>query len=270
MVGKMQDVREEILRYTRGEQATAAVIVDDEGIIAGTTAAKKEADNLGLSLEKTLNEGSHVTKGDEVIRFSGTPKQIVMAEETLIGILAKPSGIATSASRFVKATGGRPRVVCGAWKKMPPCLKDDIRAAVVVGGAFYRMVPESFIYLDKNYLSLLGGIKAGLAAVSHLNGHAKVVQVKGRYADVASEACEAAKHGATVVFIDTGRPDDVKLVAEVLIRRGLRSRVEIGFAGGVTMETVSELRGLDIDILDIGRGIIDAPLLDMRLEIVDI
>ena len=36
------------------------------------------------------------------------------------------------------------------------------------------------------------------------------------------------------------------------------------------METVSELRGLDIDILDIGRGIIDAPLLDMRLEIVDI
>ena len=136
----MQDVREEILRYTRGEQATAAVIVDDEGIIAGTTAAKKEADNLGLSLEKTLNEGSHVTKGDEVIRFSGTPKQIVMAEETLIGILAKPSGIATSASRFVKATGGRPRVVCGAWKKMPPCF--ILSWVNTAGRRFTRLCPE--------------------------------------------------------------------------------------------------------------------------------
>ncbi len=265
----MLDVREEILRYTQGKHATAAIIADDEGIVAGIPAAKKEADKLGLALEAMVSEGSHVTKGVELIRFNGTPKQIVTAEETLIGLLAKPSGIATSASRFVKATGGRPRVVCGAWKKMPPCLKDDIRAAVVVGGACYRMVPDSFVYLDKNYLALLGGIKAGLAAVSHLNGHSKVVQVKGRYADVVSEACEAARYGATVVFIDTGRPDDVRVVVEELIRQGLRNRVEIGFAGGVNMETLNELIGLDIDIVDIGREIIDAPLLDMKLEIVD-
>jgi nicotinate-nucleotide pyrophosphorylase (carboxylating) len=92
----------------------------EDGIIAGITSAKEEAGNLGLSILRVVNEGSPVRKGDEVIRFSGTPRQIVIAEEILIGLLAKPSGIATHAHKFVKATGGKPKVVCGAWKKMPP------------------------------------------------------------------------------------------------------------------------------------------------------
>jgi hypothetical protein len=30
-----------------------------------------------------------------------------------------------------------------------------------------------------------------------------------------------------------------------------------------------ELKGMDVDILDIGRQIVDAPLLDMRLEVIE-
>jgi len=35
------------------------------------------------------------------------------------------------------------------------------------------------------------------------------------------------------------------------------------------VEGVDELRGMDVDILDIGRQIVDAPLLDMRLEVIE-
>ncbi len=48
---------------------------------------------------------------------------------------------------------------------------------------------------------------------------------------------------------------------------GLRNRVTIAFGGGVGLEDIDELKRLDIDVLDIGRQIVDAPLLDMRLEI---
>jgi nicotinate-nucleotide pyrophosphorylase (carboxylating) len=264
------DIREEILRHVQGKHITACILADDEGIVAGIHSAKKEADKLGLSLLMALNDGDHVRKGDEVIRFSGSPKQVVMAEDVLIGLLAKPSGIATSARKFVEATGGRPRVVCGAWKKMPPSLKDMIREAVVAGGAGYRMEPGPFVYLDKNYVALLGGIAKCLAALAHLNNSSKVVQVKGRYGNVASEACEVAESGANVVFIDTGRPDDVRAAVERLLQRGLRNRVKLAFGGGVKIESIDELKTLDIDILDIGRQIVDAPILDMRLEIVDI
>jgi nicotinate-nucleotide pyrophosphorylase (carboxylating) len=150
---------------------------------------------------------------------------------------------------------------------MPAVLKEMIRSAVVAGGAEPRIVQGPFAYLDKNYVALLGGIRQSLAAVAHLGGHAKVVQVKGRYADVASEACQAAEHGADVVFVDTGRPADVSLVTQALGRRGLRGRVQVAYGGGVTLAELDALRALDLDILDIGREIVDAPLLDLRLEV---
>jgi len=149
-------------------------------------------------------------------------------------------------------------------------LKDMIREAVVVGGASYRIEPNPFVYLDKNYIELLGGIKKSLESVSHLNKCTKVVQVKGRYGDIASEGCEAVEAGANIVFVDTGKPDDIRLVAERLLHLGLRNKVKLAFGGGVNIETIGELKTLDIDILDIGRQIVDAPILDMRLEIIDV
>jgi nicotinate-nucleotide pyrophosphorylase (carboxylating) len=263
------DIREEMLRNVPSMRVTASIIADGDGIVAGTASAKKEAERLGLSLSKAVKDGASIRKGDEILRFSGSPKQIVLAEETLVGLLAKPSGIATNARRFLTAVNGRPQIVCGAWKKMPSLFKEMIRDAISAGGASPRMVPGRFVYLDKNYLTLLGGIERSLAAVAHLEGHSKVVQVKGREGDVGSEACMAARCGADVVFIDTGNPADVTAVADRLLRQGLRRVVKIAFGGGVSLESIAELKKLDVDILDIGRQIVDAPLLDMRLEIVD-
>jgi nicotinate-nucleotide pyrophosphorylase (carboxylating) len=264
------DIRDEILSKVEWKRVTAAILVDEDGIVSGIASTKDEAFKLGLSVLRSAPEGSHVRKGDEVVRFSGTPKQIVMAEEILIGLLAKPSGIATHAHKFVKATGGRPKVVCGAWKKMPPSLKEMIREAVIAGGALSRIEPQPFAYLDKNYVKLLGGIKKSLETVAHLNNFSKVVQVRGRYKDIVSEACEAAESGADIIFIDTGKPDDVRPVVERLRQLGLRDKVKIAFGGGVNLAAIGELKTLDIDILDIGRQIVDAPLLDMRLEIIDV
>lgn len=264
------DVREEMLRNVSSKYVIASIIADDEGIIAGIPLTKKEADKLGLVLLKIVNNGSHVKKGDEIFRFAGRPKQIVLAEEILVGLLAKPSGIATNAHKFVQATDGRVKIVCGAWKKMPAMLKDMIRDAISVGGAHSRIVSGKFVYLDKNYIELLGGIKESIATVAYLKDYSIVVQVKGRYSDIVSEACVAAESGADIVFIDTGKPEDVLSVVDKLIQLGLRNKVKIAFGGGVNIKDIGELITLDIDILDIGRQIVDAPLLDMRLDIVSV
>lgn len=261
------DVREEILRSVGAARVTAAVLADQAGVIAGAAEAEREAARLGLSLLGMAGEGSRVAAGDEVARLAGTPRQVLQVEEVLIGALAKPSGIATRTAAFVERAGGRPRVVSGGWKKMPAALKEMIRGAVATGGGETRILPGRFAYLDKNYVELLGGIRPSLAAVEHLAGCAKVVQVKGRYADVAEEACEAARHGADVVFVDTGRAEDAARATAALLGRGLRGRVLVAFGGGVALEDVDRLKALDLDILDIGRQIVDAPLLDMRLEI---
>lgn len=264
------DVREEILRSVGAARVTAAILADQAGVIAGVAEAAREAARLGLSLAGMAGEGSRVAAGDEIARLAGTPRQVLQVEEVVIGALAKPSGIATRTSAFVARTGGRPRVVSGGWKKMPAALKEMIRRAVVTGGGQTRIVPGPFAYLDKNYVQLLGGIRRSLAAVEHLAGCAKVVQVKGRYADVAEEACQAARYGADVVFVDTGRAEDLARATEALATCGLRGRVLVAFGGGVALEDLDRLKALDLDILDIGRQIVDAPLLDMRLEILEV
>jgi nicotinate-nucleotide pyrophosphorylase (carboxylating) len=262
------DIREEILKHIHSKYVTASIISDYDGIIAGSYSIRNESEKAGLSLLYIVEDGSRVNKGDEILRIAGSPRQIMGAEEIFIGLLAKPSGIATNAHEFVKAAGGRPKVVCGAWKKMPGALKDVIRNAVSLGGASPRMVTGPFVYLDKNHIELLGGIKRSLDAVAHLENHTKVVQVKGRYRDIASEACEAAESGADIVFVDTGETDDMAAVARKLVQTGLRSRVKLAFGGGVSIEKIGTLKTLDVDIVDVGRQIVDAPLLDMRLEII--
>jgi nicotinate-nucleotide pyrophosphorylase (carboxylating) len=263
----MNDLRAEILKNAGGKRIAAVIIADDQGILSGVHGVKEEAERLGLSLESILEEGRSVEKGEEIAKISGTPVKIALAEDVLMGLISKPSGIATAARRFVDKAGQRPKIVAGAWKKMPGSLKEMIRNAVATGGASYRISDAPFIYLDKNYVKMLGGIKESLEAVAHLEGYQKVLQLKNGNNDIISEALEAVEYGAAIVFIDTGQVSHVKKVIDRLNQTGMRDKVKIAFGGGVSLEHINELKVLDIDILDIGRQIIDAPLLDMKMEI---
>ena len=196
-------------------QVIVSIIADDEGIVAGTDAVRQAATELGLSVDSLLDEGSPVSEGNEIGRFSGTPKQVAVAEERLIGLMAKPSGIATAARRFVEKAGRRPEIVSGAWKKMPGSEKGMIRRAIITGGARYRISREPFIFLDKNYVKMLGGVSESLRAVADLNGHLRVVQLKGFSGDIALEVCEAVECGADIVFIDSGKHDDLRRAGAV-------------------------------------------------------
>lgn len=263
------DLRDEIFRTVDGRKVTAVIVADDEGIVAETNRAADESKRMGLTLLGILHEGSPVRPGDEIARFSGSPKQVVSAEDVLIGLMAKPSGIATAARAFVTRAAGRPEIVCGGWKKMPLSQKESIRRAVAVGGALIRISRDPFVYLDKNYIRILGGIGEALQAVSTMTDRRKVAQLKGRHKSVVEEACEAMEFDADILHIDTGNTKDVDRIVRELVRLGLRNRVSIAFSGNIRMEDMDELRGMDVDILDIGRQIVDAPLLDMRLEVIE-
>jgi len=265
-----RDIRDEILLSVAEKTLTARIIAEDEGLVVGIRAMEGAARHLGLLIRHVAEEGSSVKPGDEIARFEGRPKQIVMAEEQLMGLMAKPSGIATATRRFVDKAGERPRIVSGAWKKMPPDQKEMIRRAVVQGGASCRMTNQPFLYLDKNYVRMLGGIRPCLNAMSGFNGYLRVVQIRGDYGHIDLEAVEAVEHGADIVFIDTGQINDLSTVIAKLKGMGYRERVKIAFGGGVQLEDLDTLKGMDVDILDIGRPIIDAPLLDMKMEVIPI
>jgi nicotinate-nucleotide pyrophosphorylase (carboxylating) len=263
----MQDLRNEIFRNLNGKAAEAVIIADSHGIIAGTERAHQVAQKMRLTVTHIAKEGSRVNKGDIIAAVQGDVKQVITGEDRLMGCISKPSGIATAAHQFIRAAAGKPRIVSGAWKKMPAELKKMIRAAVLTGGACIRISDEPFIYLDKNYISVFGGIQETLEGVTHLRGYLKVIQLKGKYKDIAAEAGEAARLGADILFVDTGNMADIRAVVASVTETGQRRRVQIAFGGGVKLEDIEPIKGLDVDILDVGQAIIDAPLLDLKYEV---
>jgi len=169
-----------------------------------------------------LDDGAAVLGGEQILWLSGTPMQVAVAEERVIGLLAKPSGIATAAAAFVARAGGRPRIVSGAWKKLPFGQKDMIRSAITIGGAEPRIAEWPFTYIDKNMVAMLGGVRATLEIVAGLPSRRTVIQLGG--GDITSDACDAATCGVHVVFVDTGRIADLDRVVGALRARAFGTR----------------------------------------------
>lgn len=261
------DLRDSIFEKIRDKRFVAAIISEEEGLVAGTGLLKKKGEEIGVEFLFLLKEGSRISRGTIIAKFSGTPKQIAISEDNLIGLVSKYSGVASAAEKAKKRAKGEIEVVCGAWKKQPGEIKGFLRRAAEVGGLKTR-IADNFIYLDKNYVRMFGGIKESLEAVRGMRDRVKVIQVRGETAAIEVEALEAARNGADILMVDTGRLGDVKMVAETLKREGKRAAVKIAFAGGIKLSDIPALADEDIDILDIGRPVIDAPLFDMRLDVI--
>jgi nicotinate-nucleotide pyrophosphorylase (carboxylating) len=234
---------------------------------------RKIAQKIGLEVLTCVKDGDEIENGGIIASLKGKPKQIILSEDMLIGLVAKPSGIATAARKAVKLAGGKVTVVSGAWKKMPFQIKKIIRRALVVGGVEIRICKKPFVYLDKNYVRIFGGIEEAIKNVKNakkFENCLKVVQIRGETEPIEVEAVKAVKNGANIVFVDTGNTTDLEKVAKLLTENGLREKVKIAFGGSIKLEDIPKLCEKDVDILDVGRAIIDAPMLDISLDVVNL
>lgn len=238
-------------------------------MIYGIDDACAFADEKGITIMPNTANGMFVHPGEAIMTISGSAQEIVFAEESIIGKLAKTSGIATAAAKAVHTAGGRVELVCGSFKKIPFENRAKARKALECAGVMSRIAPAPFIYLDKNYVRMLGGIQEALAAAKEIETDARAVQVFGFSGNVGEDAVLAAKNGADILMIDTGNRGDIDEVLTALSREGLRDRVRVAFAGNVTLDDVDALAEKDIDILCIGKAIVDAPLMDMRLSVMN-
>jgi nicotinate-nucleotide pyrophosphorylase (carboxylating) len=262
------DIRDQIFQRVKWEKYRAHIYSESDGIFSGAYWLQRSCRIIGIWLKKSKKAGDKVKRFDIVAVIEGSAKQLALGEERLIGWISKSSGIATTAWKAKTAAGKDLKVVSGAWKKMPPPIKELVRQAVVDGGIHYQISEKPFIYLDKNYVKIFGGIKKALLSVKDLKHFTKIVQLKSKGKRLCQEASVASQLGAHIIMIDTGQREDIKMVDLVLRKQRLRHKVKIAFGGNIQIEDLKELRKMPVEIVDIGKAIVDAPLLDMRMDIV--
>jgi nicotinate-nucleotide pyrophosphorylase (carboxylating) len=253
---------EEILADVRGVHR-AVVSPTEAGVVAGVEALREltATGHLGRCVLLCAG-GQTVTAGTPIAEITGTATQLAAAEDVVLGPLGFAGGIAR---RCRDIMAGRPdglRVVCGGWKKLPNALKPLLRDALAAGGVAPRLVDGEFVYVDKNVVTLSGGVGAAVGAASRLNHGPVAVQVTTPEAAIA-----AVLAGARVIMDDTGALDSLQAVDQALRDKGFRGDVMLAFAGGVSVQDLEEVRRKGADIVDLGRAILDAPLWDLHMVV---
>lgn len=260
------DIRQRIFDGHQDRMLRARITAEKAGVLSGLARARELAAKTGVDFTSSLADGEEVAAGQTVATLSGTPFYIVRAEELLLGELSKTSGIATQARRALQGAQGRFIVVCGAFKKMPHALKSQIRQAVAHGGLRMRMAPHPFVYVDKNYVRILGGVAKAMEAVLPLE-RPVVIQLRGEFEPITQEAITAARMGAATLMVDTGNLDDLDAASAALRAEGLRQQVKLAFAGNLRLMDLPGLAAHDLDAVDIGYSVVDAPCLPMRFDV---
>jgi nicotinate-nucleotide pyrophosphorylase (carboxylating) len=254
-------ITHELLGDVRGLHR-AVVVPTTPGIVAGMEHVTPDGINEPAgSWAPLLVDGDRVAAGEPLVEIEGVAVEIMIASDHAMGVLGFAGGIAGRASEIREAAPSELVVVCGAWKKLPAAMKPYLRAGLQVAGVGHRLVDGPFVYIDKIAVRLAGGIEAATTAGLRL-GHGPVsVQVVNP-----ADAVSAARAGAGIVMIDSGRLADLREADRALCKTGWRHRVIVAYGGGVQPDDLEEVARAGAEIVDIGRAVLDAPLWDLRLE----
>jgi nicotinate-nucleotide pyrophosphorylase (carboxylating) len=261
------DVRDVLFAGLQGRHFPFRITAGEPGMLAGGGKILARAAELGVLSATAAADGTTFEPGETLFSGRGDAWQVARSEEQLIAVIAKTSGVATAAARLAAQAGPRARIVCGAWKKVPFEVRADLRSAAATGGVGTRILECPFVYLDKNVVRMTGGIGSAVRRAVGEPGRAVVVQLRGETAPIADEALEAAAEGAEVLMVDTGAIADLARVARLGAAGRLGSRVRIAFAGGVASTNLDSVLDAGATIVDVGRAILDAPMLDLRLDV---
>lgn len=247
----------------------AQVVAKESGIVAGVEEALTLLKSFGLEASALVLDGSKVKKKTAILKIVGDARTLLSIERTLLNILARMSGIATTTHQLVekvRSAGYKARVACT--RKVAPGLSYfDKRAVMLGGGDTHRLHLDDLVLIKDNHLAILGSIDQAVKKVRSAVSFSKKIEVEVSTTD---EAVEAAKAGVDIVMFDNFSPQRVREAIALLKREGLRNKVLIEASGGINKQNILQFADAGADILSLGELTDSARALDISLEIVKV
>lgn len=249
-----------------GVRGSARIVAREDGVIAGVALADAVFEAVDPRLARTwlVSDGDGIGRGDALVALAGPLRAILTAERTALNGLSRLSGIATHASRFVRAVEGTGARILDTRKTTPGWRRLEKAAAAAGGALNHRMGLYDMVLIKENHIRGAGGVGAALRAVlprARAAGLEVEIEVTG-----AAELEEALEHGPDRILLDNLGPDEL---AEAVRRVGARPepRPLLEASGGVTLDTVREVASTGVDFVSVGAITHSAPGLDLSLEV---
>ena len=255
------------LAVSSGTIVEAEVVAKEAGVVAGVEEAVTLLESLNLQAEALVADGSRIEEKTIIMKIVGDARTLLSSERTLLNLLTRMSGIATTTNRLinkVQDAGHKTRIACTR-KVAPGLLYFDKRAVMLGGGDTHRLHMDDLVLIKDNHLAIIGNVADAVKKVRNAVSFSKKIEVE--VTDV-KEALVAAKAGADIVMFDNFSPQQVKEAVALLEREGFRSKVLIEVSGRITERNILEYAATGVDVLSLGELTDSVKALDMSLEVV--
>jgi nicotinate-nucleotide pyrophosphorylase (carboxylating) len=246
--------------------AGAEIITKEHGVAAGIEEALVLLESLGLKFEAFVKDGDEIEPKQVLIKVYGDARTILAVERTLLNIVSRMSGIATTTRKLVeeiRKAGYKTKVACTR-KTAPGLLYFDKKAVLIGGGETHRLHLDDMILIKDNHIRIAGSIEKAVKTAREKVSFSKKIEVE---ASNVEETLAAAKAGADIIMFDNFSPNQIKRAIGKLKKTGFLGKVLLEASGGITAENIVEYASTGVNIVSLGE-ITDSPkALDVSLEI---
>lgn len=253
-------------------QGCQQLIIKEEGILAGVEVAKEIINYFDpeCRFEQFLHDGDHVKKGDIAFRVYGKELSLLQIERTMLNVMQRMSGVATTAHRYQSLIADTQCHVLDTRKTTPGLRYLEKEAVALGGGMNHRIGLFDMILLKDNHVDFAGGITAALTRARDY------CQAKGK--DLRIEI-EVRNDAELAEALGTGIPDRIMLdnytpehTAEAVktIREWEKThrKMEIESSGGITIDTLRSYALTGVDFVSVGALTHSYKSLDMSFKAV--
>ncbi|MEM3726144.1 MAG: carboxylating nicotinate-nucleotide diphosphorylase [Candidatus Bathyarchaeia archaeon] len=255
------------LTVSQKRMAEAEVIAKEDGVVAGIEEAKILLESLGLNVEALTADGEVVKAKQTLLKIHGDAKTILAAERTLLNLLSRMSGIATTTRNLVKKiqkAGLKTKVACTR-KTAPGLLYFDKKAVLIGGGDTHRLHLDDMVLIKDNHIAIVGSVEEAVKRAREGCSFSKKIEVE---VTTIEEALTAARVGADIIMLDNFSPTQIKEAVKQLERTGFYGKILLEASGGIKTENIIEYASTGVDIVSLGEITDSAKTLDISLEIV--
>jgi nicotinate-nucleotide pyrophosphorylase (carboxylating) len=249
--------------------AKAEVVAKELGVVAGIEEAKILLESLRLKVEALVADGEKIKAKQVLLKISGDTRTILSVERTLLNILSRMSGIATTTRKLtekIRKAGFKTKVACTR-KTAPGLLYFDKKAVLLGGGDTHRLHLDDMILIKDNHIAVTGSIEKAVKIVKENVSFSKKIEIEvSRIEDVLG----AAKAGVDIIMLDNFSPKQIEKAINLLKKAGFFGKILLEASGGITAENILAFASTGVDIVSLGELTDSAKALDLSLEITKI
>lgn len=244
------------------------LIIKEEGIVAGVEMAKRvfEKFDPALKVDVKIKDGSHVQPGDVVFVVSGSVRSLLQTERTMLNIMQRMSGIATTTARYQKELVGTGAKVLDTRKTTPGMRIMEKEAVALGGGTNHRIGLFDMILIKDNHVDFAGGIaKAVDRAKQWCADHGKDLKIEVEVRND-EEIKEALTANVDRIMLDNFTPERTRDAVRLI--RSINPSVEIESSGGITINNLRQYGEAGVDFISVGALTHSVKGLDMSFKAV--